>query len=100
MEWYQQGDVLIKPVDEVPAEAAPLARPVIGEGELTGHEHLALGEAAVVLEDGDARFLVAPHGAEAVHEEHAPVTVPAGTYRIEWVREYDHFAEEARRVCE
>ncbi|GAG31578.1 unnamed protein product, partial [marine sediment metagenome] len=46
MRWYQQGDVLMKPVDEVPAEAAPLARPVLGEGELTGHEHLALGEAA------------------------------------------------------
>ena len=34
------------------------------------------------------------------HEEHNPVTIPPGVYRVRKVREYDHFAEEARAVAD
>jgi hypothetical protein len=42
----------------------------------------------------------APTGTEVVHEEHRAFSVPPGTYRIGAVREYDHFAEEARSVLD
>ena len=43
---------------------------------------------------------VGPGGAEITHEEHGPVRVPQGEYRVTRVQEYDHFAEEARRVVD
>lgn len=41
-----------------------------------------------------------PSGTVVVHEEHYPVEVPPGDYQVGRVREYDHFAEEARRVID
>jgi hypothetical protein len=35
-----------------------------------------------------------------VHEEHKPVTIPAGKYKVKRVQEYDHFAEEAKNVAD
>lgn len=93
MEWYQQGDVLLKPIDKVPDEATPLLHTVLAEGEATGHSHVAHGEGLALLEAGHERYLVAPAGASIVHEEHKPIRVPAGAFRVERVREYDHFAE-------
>lgn len=37
---------------------------------------------------------------ELRHEEHRPITIPEGYYKIEIVREYDHFAEESRQVMD
>ena len=98
MQWYQQGDVLIKPVTDVPSAAVALPDPVLAEGEATGHRHLATGDDVAVLETHNARFLNAPNGAEITHEEHDPITVPPGKYQIEGVREYDYFAEPEQRT--
>jgi hypothetical protein len=34
------------------------------------------------------------------HEEHKPLTVPTGVYKVGRVREYDYFAEMERRVVD
>jgi hypothetical protein len=39
-----------------------------------------------------------PH--ELTHQEHGNIVLEPGTYRVDRVREYDHFAEEARRVAD
>jgi hypothetical protein len=36
--------------------------------------------------------------ATITHDEHAPIIVPKGDYKINIVREYDHFNEESTRV--
>jgi hypothetical protein len=100
-DYYQQGDVLIKPVAEVPEDARPSPKGnVLREGEATGHAHRATADDVTLSIVGGELFMRAPSGTDIVHEEHKVVSVPPGTYRIEGVREYDHFAEEARFVAD
>ena len=98
--WFQQGDVIIKPVKAVPTDAQPLGTRVLREGEATGHAHVATGEGVQLFIRGEALYMRVPAGTEVVHEEHATITVPPGVYEISAVREYDHFAEEARPVLD
>lgn len=102
----QQGDVLIKTIDRIPAGANPVKRKngrfVLAEGEVTGHAHTVeekdtdLGVQLVEL--NGTLYLKTFSDTIIKHEEHKPVTVPAGEYEIGIVQEYDHFKEEAKRV--
>ena len=97
--WFQQGDVTIQPAS-IPAGARKDAGRVLAHGEVTGHAH-RLTEASdglLVEIDGQLYLSVGAGGATITHEEHKPVELPAGGYRIGRVREYDHLAEEAREV--
>lgn len=69
----------------------------LAEGEYTGHFHLASGEGVALFDDFT---LEVPNGAEVTHQEHNPITLPPGNYTRLIVREYDHFAEEARNVAD
>lgn len=95
MRLYQQGDVLIKSVDYVPPDATKDAELILAEGEATGHRHTAAGAGVAVLESRGTRFLCAPSGAEVMHPEHKTIRIPPGNYRVDRVREYDHFEEAA-----
>jgi len=95
---FQQGDILLFPVAVIPAGGKAVGHTVLAEGEATGHAHVALGDGVELIEREGTLFLSAPHGATVTHQEHAPVTLPPGAYRVGRVREYDHFAEEARQV--
>lgn len=96
--WFQQGDVIIKPVSCIPEGANPVGTRVLREGEATGHAHRATGEGVQLFIHGDTLYMRAEGGAEVVHEEHRPITVPPGVYVIGAVREYDHFEEMTRPV--
>ena len=96
--WFQQGDVTIKPVGAIPGGAEPVDTRVLREGEATGHAHRATGAGVQLFVLGDALYMRVQTATEVVHEEHHAITVPAGDYEIGAVREYDHFAEEARPV--
>jgi len=98
--WYQQGDVTIKPVEAIPSGAKPSGNRVLAEGEATGHKHLAAAEDVRLFMHQGTLYMSAPTGTTVVHEEHGPLIIPPGEYRIGIVREYDHFAEEARRVVD
>lgn len=98
--WFQQGDVTIKPVAEVPAGAKPSGSNVLREGEATGHAHRAVAPDVQLFIEGDRLFMRAPTGTDVRHEEHHVVQVPPGVYEIGGVREYDHFAEESRAVAD
>jgi hypothetical protein len=74
-----------------------LERAILAHGEHTGHFHEAHGDGVALYDDG---VLEAPYGVEVTHQEHNPVTRPAGTYDKSGVLEYDHFAEEARSVVD
>lgn len=96
----QQGDVLLFPGAQIPARAIRLGHMRLAEGEVTGHCHEAVGEGVELVEHDGTLYLSAPQGATVTHQEHAPVTLQPGAYRVGHVREYDHFAEEARRVAD
>lgn len=111
-EIYAQGDLLIERVaDVVPSGAALSAGTdgalVLAEGETSGHRHAIHEPVTFFRDDGLARDI--PGGlyvghvkvdstARLVHEEHAPVTLPKGTYRVRRQRELD--PREARLVMD
>lgn len=76
-------------------------RLILAEGEVTGHNHsIAPGVASFEEDEFGVEFLRAEKGAEVVHQEHRPITLPADDYTIGIVREQDHFQEEARNVAD
>ena len=104
MKTQQQGDVLIRAIDNLPKKLKRKQHPrgaVLAEGEVTGHAHVVIGDGVEVWEAEDGTIYVsAPRGGELVHEEHHAQYLEPGHYRIGIVREYDHFAEEARNVAD
>jgi len=107
MALYQQGDVLIQTVETIPKNAQKLApdqhRNTLAEGEVTGHAHRVAGVVDMFRRDGAPAgevFMSAPKRITIQHEEHKALTLKAGMYRASRVREYDHFAEEARIVTD
>jgi hypothetical protein len=101
MKQIQQGDVLMERVDSIPSKAKALPHRTLREGEATGHAHRAAAEdVTLFIGEGNTLYMNAPNGTTVVHEEHNPIEVPPGTYRVSGVQEYDHFLEEARDVVD
>mgnify|MGYP001567159245 CR=1 FL=1 len=99
MKFQQQGDVLMRQVNGIPENATRKeGRAILAFGEATGHCHEALGDGVEMYEKDGVLYLTAPHGATVTHQEHHTQTLDPGTYQIGIVKEYDHFAEEARNV--
>mgnify|MGYP001479951267 CR=1 FL=1 len=97
---YRQGDILIIPIPEekVPAASRDLpaaprddqGRIVLALGETTGHAHAiaAPGELLGTPDPENPAYLHLPRGGRLVHEEHAPITLPKGWFRVIRQREY------------
>lgn len=100
MKTYQQGDVLITRVNSIDtSKAEKLDHLVLAEGEATGHSHqLVDGIGQLMMLDSIMHLRVLSDNATIIHDEHKPITVPMGDYKVEIVREYDHFNEEATQV--
>ena len=98
---------MIQTVDEIPADAVRLSpdqhKNTLAEGEVTGHAHRVDGIVdmfrRVNAPQGEV-FMSAPRRIVLNHEEHKPIAIPTGMYQVSRVREYDHFAEEARVVTD
>jgi hypothetical protein len=99
-----QGDILIERVNDAPPSGKAIqsvgAGPVvIAEGEATGHRHRLLGSVAMYRDDALARDV--PSGLYVAHvevrsptgrlehEEHAPITLERGTYRVRRQRQLE-----------
>jgi hypothetical protein len=104
--YYQQGDVILEEAGglELEIDTGKLGvreGNVLFKGEASGHAHVLVGENVRIVEDGDGTLWAsAPEGARVEHEEHAPIELPAGTYRVRKVQVYDHFEARARDVAD
>lgn len=99
----QQGDVLFKPVANLPEGCRVRPDGILARGEVTGHAHrLADATGGLLYEapDGTLYLDAGAGGATITHEEHRPVHRPPGVDQIDIVREYDYDREEARRVAD
>jgi hypothetical protein len=101
---YRQGDVYIESVEALPAGCVavePRARGgqavhVLAEGEATGHAHWIDASAGVaMLRPSPAAadpltigYLALRSLARVVHDEHAPINLPPGNYRVVQQRRY------------
>ena len=87
---WRHGDILIAPVAAIPEKAKRRATTILARGELTGHSHrIEEAETAVLWDCRGEMFLeVTAPQARVVHQEHKPITLPQGTYRFWFQREY------------
>lgn len=92
---YRQGDVLL--VEHTDSLRSPVALPrengriVLAHGEFTGHAHAISDMSAGIVRDrrsGSRILQVVADSVNLRHEEHAPIKIPQGTYRIVRQREF------------
>lgn len=97
--FLQQGDVIIRKVSNI--KGIKLDHLTLAKGEKTGHHHtITEGDAELYEENGILFLRVNSKEATLTHQEHLPIVIEKGNYQIGIVREYDHFAEEARSVAD
>jgi len=87
---FRHGDVMIARVKSLPAEKRKSKGLILAHGEITGHCHqIKEKKNAVLYETPTDLFLeVVADEATIVHEEHAPITISKGCYRVWRQREY------------
>ena len=103
-EMFAQGDLLIERVADVEPSGTVLAPDatganVLAEGELTGHRHAIYDRVTMFRDDALAREIptglyvghvkVEGGSAQIHHQEHAPISLTAGTYRVRRQREVE-----------
>lgn len=91
---YRHGDVLIAPVAALPAGARPQIGLILAHGEHTGHTHRIreAGAASLYVYGKELYLIVSADKATVVHEEHRPIELPVGVYRVWQQREYTPLA--------
>lgn len=85
---YRHGDVLIIPINEMPQNVQATTSRVLAEGEATGHAHRLLGEGTLYLTANGELILRNDKPVAVVHEEHARIELPPGTYEVRRQKEY------------
>src|SRR5271154_2640060 len=103
-EIFAQGDLLIERVPDVAPsgaveENAEGAAMVLAEGEATGHRHAIRERVTMFRDDRLARDIpvglyvghvqISSAYARVTHDEHAPLTLPRGIYRVRRQRELE-----------
>ncbi len=99
----RQGDVLLEPVNSIPGNLKLIKRDkgrvILAYGEVSGHAH-AFAEKRVkqfgaptinvhAPAPSDVTYLEVQEAMAALkHDEHAPIAVPMGLYRVRRQREY------------
>ncbi len=103
-EMFAQGDLLIERVADVEPSGAMVCADqagatVLAEGEVTGHRHAIYDRVTMFRDDALAREIpaglyvghvkVTGGPATLLHEEHAPIALAEGTYRVRRQRELE-----------
>lgn len=84
----RQGDLLIVPLTRREANwvrqpHTEVAGGVLALGEVTGHSHRVEGDLVTVYDTQHyGRLIDAKEDFQIVHEEHAPLALHAGAYRV------------------
>lgn len=87
---YRHGDVLIESTHALPNVREKLPHTILAHGEITGHCHrIKESGEADLYSTTDGLFLhVRGTSVTVIHEEHRPVTLTGGYYRVWRQREY------------
>lgn len=108
-----QGDLLIEKVSDIapcgaPVPAGPDGATVLAEGEVTGHRHAFYEKVTMFRDDALARDIpdglyvghvkIEDRPVALTHQEHAPITLDAGTYRVRRQRELE--PQDARIIAD
>jgi hypothetical protein len=87
---YRHGDVMIEQVDSLPSQKRKTRHTILAHGEITGHCHRIQehGNAALYESPAGLYLHVTAEEATVVHEEHHPIRLTTGFYRVWRQREY------------
>lgn len=109
MKTYRQGDLFIRRVGAIPKDAKQMKREsgrvVLAHGEATGHVHgissphcrqYAVADEFTKL--GHSWIEVKGKGAVLHHEEHSPIQLPPGIFRV--IRQRTYTPERLIRVAD
>ncbi len=103
----QQGDVLLQQVSGIPqgaVRARQQGKLVVARGEQTGHSHIIDSDKATLwslTKNGATEpYLEVQAPVTIVHDEHKPLPIPPGIYRVGRVKEFDYFEEMERRILD
>lgn len=90
MALYRHGDLLIENTETIPDGSRLLNHVVLAEGELTGHAHRIAERDAAELHQATSGLFLRVNGDRAtlVHQEHGPIALSRGVYRVWRQREY------------
>lgn len=108
----RQGDVLVRQTRKQPSAKAQTitdrGRTILAYGEVTGHAHEVVTDAPPAIdavpaqqlfeEPDGTRLLVVRGPVTLRHEEHAPLTIPKGTYEV--IRQREYHPEAIRHVAD
>ena len=94
MIYFQQGDVLIKPVDTIKGKI--VGTNLLWKGQ--AHHHRVKGNFSIYKYGKDV--YLRSRGCTLFHEEHKDIKVTKGNYKLDIVVEYDHWLEESRQVID
>lgn len=102
--FMRQGDVLLQRVSQKPEQTTPITpeagRLILARGEATGHHHsVSAAVATLNLDEGGVMFLTVEELTEMRHQEHAPIELEPGTYKITIQREWSD-DNEPRQVAD
>lgn len=88
---YRQGDVLLLRVAHLPTGSVKEEckdRIVLAFGEVTGHAHAVPATAAEYFKFQNENYLKVTVETALVHEEHSPIELLPGVYKVVRQREY------------
>ncbi len=85
---YRQGDILFKKIENFPLDIASKPDNVIAEGEVSGHYHLLNSGALYEVLNSEDLYLKAGEKTKITHNEHLPIKLSPGNYKIIRQREY------------
>jgi hypothetical protein len=86
---FRQGDLLFIPCQEIPKDAVEQPDGIVARGESTGHMHrIADTQRAMLYMLLGNMYIKARYETEVKHEEHKPIILPPGEWKIKRQREY------------
>jgi hypothetical protein len=95
---FRHGEILLQQVDSIPEGTVARKSNVVATGK-TGHDHTLIGGQILEVPDGSSYLDMTAEGAVIDHTEHGEIKLGMGEkYEIVFQREFDPYAEAARRV--
>lgn len=103
---YRHGDVLFERIEAIPdvhfsEKTNDEKVGIVQRGESTGRAHVIEDMTGIELfSSWRERFLRAEKEFTLKHEEHKPLTLPPGNYRIKIAREFDYLRHAVRMAAD
>lgn len=90
---FRQGDVFVEKIDLLPGNLEKQENKdkiILAWGEATGHHHAITCDNSESFVDCDGNlFLLLSEEKILTHQEHAPITLPPGNYKVKIQKEYE-----------